>query len=75
MRVCVVWEVVPEETKLYVEEVPPELADKIKKTHQTYINVNDNEHTNWLAEWLEGKDPVDEPAENVGLVVVSGFVM
>lgn len=75
MKVCVVWEMVPEETRVYVEEVPPELVDKIKNTHQTYINVNDNDDTNWLAEWLDGKTPVTEPVEDVGLVVVSGFMM
>lgn len=74
--VLIIWEVVPEETKLYRFEVNRATADWMRKAHMTYVGLdNENEHTMNLQAFLESQQPLQGPVENVELVIVSGFIL
>ncbi len=42
--------------KVYLLYVDNEKFEKIKRCHERYINVNENEELLWLCEWLVDKD-------------------
>jgi hypothetical protein len=82
MKVLVIYELVPEETKVYLLDVEGKDLAKVKKAHGVYANnVGNDKPAVWLSEFLEGKPelkvekgkPFD--ATEVELVVHSGFIL
>lgn len=57
-HVLLVWEEVPEETKVYVLNVGPENFQRICKCHSKFVNLVDNSEEDeqnllWLAEFIQ----------------------
>lgn len=82
MRVLVIYELIPEETKVYILDVEGKDLAKIRKAHGVYgNNVGDDKPALWLGDFLEGKQALEikrgKPFEagGVELVVHSGFVL
>jgi hypothetical protein len=76
VHVCVIWEIVPEETKVYAFDVNRATAEWMRKAHTTYGNTDtENEHTKNLSAFLESREPVEGVVEQVDIVIVSGFVL
>ena len=70
--------------KVYLLYVDDEKFEKIKKCHERYINVNENEELLWLNEWLcdrhtdimfesGQKRKFDFPIVSESTLVVCGF--
>ncbi len=85
MKILLVWELVPEDTKFYLLDVSEEEAKKIEACHGWLINSvnwnNNLENLNWLSEYLVGKDPLERVEGEgfrlgqVDLIVQSGFFL
>lgn len=80
MKVLVIYELIPEDTKMYVVEAEGEELEKIKAAHGVYVNIDeDDEPASWLNEYLDGRPEVEispgHPilADFFDLVVHSGF--
>lgn len=82
MKVLVIYELIPEETKAYLLDVEGKDLAKVKKAHGVYANSSEKDDAAlWLSDFLVGKDelkiktgkPFD--ATEVELVVHSGFYM
>lgn len=64
MKIVIVYEEIPNETKIYVEEVGAKEWGRIQLTHGQYLNATtDNldvlDACVWLSAWLESKTPVN----------------
>jgi len=82
MKVLVIYELIPEETKVYLLDVEGKDLAKVKKAHGVYgNNVGNDKPALWLSEFLEGKPELKiergKPfeIEGIELVVHSGFVL
>jgi len=83
MRVCIVWEDVPDHTYTYALEFEGKDLEKVKKCHGMFINSGgENGEIEWLQALLEGKRALrkdldeDEPAKGpFDFVVVCGFLL
>lgn len=82
MKVLVIYELVPEETKVYLLDVEGKDLAKVKKAHGVYGNhVGNDKPALWLNNFLEGKQELEikrgKPfdVEGVELVVHSGFIL
>lgn len=74
--VLIVWQEVPETTKLYRFEVNRATAEWMRKAHNVYVNtVGATEHAENLMAFLESHVPIEGPVELVELVIVSGFIL
>lgn len=76
VKVCIVYEVVPEETQIYVIEMEGEDVERAKRAHKTYGNTNlANEDTDWLANLLLKHKQYEGIPTSIDMVISSGFVL
>ncbi len=87
MRIIVVWEEIPEATRIYSLIVGAETAEKIKAAHGSFINSGDTideKAAEWLNEYLAGQIPsIDTRKEHSRIIevsepstiVLSGFIL
>ena len=77
-------EEVPENIKLYVEDVTSEEWERIKLTHGNFVNLDMTEEESdaciWLSTWLEKKTniPSDQgavPLTGIEFLVITGFML
>ncbi len=54
-KVLLVWDC-DSSLKIYQFNVENEIFEKLKKCHERYVNINENEELLWLCEWLMGRD-------------------
>lgn len=55
-KILVIWEEIPERTRLFLVELDKDDATRVKRCHGTFINSNDTEDTHWLDEYLFNSD-------------------
>jgi hypothetical protein len=81
MRVCIVWEDVPEHTYTYALDFEGKDLAKVKACHGHFINSgSEPDELQWLMEYLEEKrdsrKELDEPLDGpFDCVVVCGFLL
>lgn len=79
MKVLVIYELIPEETKFYLVDAEGDDLERMKAAHGVYANYDeDDDAAVWLNDWLEGKEALTlaqgEPLRaDFDLVVYSGF--
>lgn len=86
MKILIVYEEIPESTKIYSVEVTPDEWEWMKLTHGHYVNAGDSDEDvddacNTLSTWLEGRMPIETPhpiplcGASYDYVVVTGFIL
>ena len=82
--IILIWEMIPEQTRIYQLIVNTEDAKKIKAAHLDYVNaVDETGAADWLCKYLEGKEHLEEKDDEPWIVgsqseitvVQSGFIM
>jgi hypothetical protein len=86
MKVLIVYELVPEETHVYIVDVEDvDTLETIKRCHSKYLNahadVEDQESLEWLSEWLREDSQVEIaddqpiPISDCELLIHTGFLL
>lgn len=82
MKVLVVFEYIPEDTKVYLLDLDGKDLEMVKKAHGVYVNVSKNDKAAArLDEFLQDKEPLKIKAgkpfeiEGIELVVHAGFML
>lgn len=79
MKVLVIYELIPEDTKMYLVEANGADLERLKAAHGVYVNYSDDDDDAvWLNDWLGGWQVLEiergQPiAAEFDLVVYSGF--
>lgn len=77
MRICLIYELIPEETQVWlVETDDEETIARLKKAHFTFMNYeSQNEHTEFVSDWMnriyEAKCEAEERLPNAKVAVRS----
>ncbi len=77
-KVCVVWQEVPESTRVYLLDLDETDTIRVKKAHNKYINACTEEDTTsveWLQNRLDEEYEQEDPIGPVDLVIVCGFLL
>lgn len=87
MNVLVIYEVVPEETRVYLVNMNDEIWNKFKYAHNCFLNTNLNkdeeEACEAITEFLKGRQPIDTTLEDgwdtdgihIDRIILTGFML
>jgi len=84
MKVLVIYELIPEDTNIYVVDVTDvDELEMLKRAHGNYGNIvgQDDEATDWISEWIGQHEKLDLtpgepiPIQDCELLIHSGFML
>ena len=84
-NIILVYELNPENTRIYHLIVDSETAEKIKAAHLKFVNANDDGPAEWLSEYIVDKEFLVQAEQDLTLppelsvdqftIVLSGFIL